>query len=187
MVAVLLIVTTISSALLSWTNSMTDGAIQKQKRLALADGIKKAMCVDALQVASSDTVRQTADGREMTFVVHKVDDTTGHHIGVAIESTVVGFSDNLKVLVGFAPTGKILGYDVLEHSETPGLGAKSAEWFQTGGKGCIIGRQMDAGNPLAVSKDGGDVEAITASTITSRAFLKAVNNAYTVYQSQAHK
>ena len=84
------------------------------------------------------------------------------------------------MLVGFDTEGKILGYTLLEHAETPGLGAKADKWFQKGEKGDIIGK--DPKEPLTVSKDGGQVDAITASTITSRAFLLAVNNAYNAYK-----
>ena len=93
----------------------------------------------------------------------------------------MGFGGNLKVLVGFDPEGKILGYTLLEQTETPGLGAKADKWFQKGEKGDIIGK--DPSTPLTVSKDGGQVDAITASTITSRAFLLAVNNAYNAYKT----
>jgi electron transport complex protein RnfG len=86
----------------------------------------------------------------------------------------------LKVLVGFNSEGEILGYTLLEHAETPGLGAKADRWFQKGEKGDIIGQTP--AQPLTVSKDGGTVDAITASTITSRAFLLAVNNAYNAYK-----
>ena len=96
--------------------------------------------------------------------------------GTAIKITdPKGFGGALTVMVGLAPDGKILGYKVLESSETPGLGAKAQDWFQQGQKGDIIGKT--AGN-LTVSKDGGEVDAITASTITSRAFLRCINAAY---------
>ena len=96
--------------------------------------------------------------------------------GTAIKITdPKGFGGALTVMVGLAPDGKILGYKVLESSETPGLGAKAQDWFQKGQKGDIIGKT--AGN-LTVSKDGGEVDAITASTITSRAFLRCINAAY---------
>ena len=96
--------------------------------------------------------------------------------GTAIKITdPKGFGGALTIMVGLAPDGKILGYKVLESSETPGLGAKAQDWFQQGQKGDIIGKQ--AGN-LTVSKDGGEVDAITASTITSRAFLRCINEAY---------
>ena len=97
--------------------------------------------------------------------------------GQAIEVSENGFGGIFKVMVGLAPDGTILGYQVLEHQETPGLGSHMAEWFQDASKPAqnIIGRKAGA---LRVSKDGGDVDAITAATISSRAFLKAVNNAY---------
>lgn len=97
--------------------------------------------------------------------------------GTAIKvSDPKGFGGTLTVMVGLAPDGTILGYKVLESKETPGLGAKAKDWFQQGQKGNIIGKK--AGN-LAVTKDkDGDVDAITASTITSRAFLRCINEAY---------
>ena len=86
-----------------------------------------------------------------------------------------GFGGPLTVMVGLASDGTVLGYKVLESSETPGLGAKAQDWFQAGQKGDIIGKTAGG---LTVSKDGGDVDAITASTITSRAFLRCINKAY---------
>lgn len=96
--------------------------------------------------------------------------------GQAIEVEANGFGGPMKVMVGVAADGTILGYEILEHSETPGLGDKAGEWFKNADKPNqnIIGRK--AGN-LSVSKDGGEVDAITAATISSRAFLKAINSA----------
>ena len=94
-----------------------------------------------------------------------------------------GFGGDLTVLVGFASDGSIKGYHILQSSETPGLGAKAATWFREG-KGNIIGRNPGSEN-LTVKKDGGDVDAITASTITSRAFLRCVNGAYKALQNGA--
>ncbi|MCQ2311965.1 MAG: FMN-binding protein [Paludibacteraceae bacterium] len=96
--------------------------------------------------------------------------------GQAIEVEADGFGGKMRVMVGLAADGTILGYEILEHSETPGLGDKAAVWFKDTKKPNqnIIGRK--AGN-LTVSKDGGEVDAITAATISSRAFLKAINSA----------
>ena len=63
------------------------------------------------------------------------------------------------------------------------VGSKAADWFKKGGKGDITGKNPGTA-PLTVSKDGGEIDAITASTITSRAFLLAVNNAYAAYKNQ---
>ena len=101
----------------------------------------------------------------------------GHEDGYAVETAVDGFGGTFRVMVGFDQEGNILGYEILEHQETPGLGSHMEHWFKNADKPGqnIIGRKAGA---LQVSKDGGDVDAITAATITSRAFLKAVNQAY---------
>ena len=98
--------------------------------------------------------------------------------GYAIISATSGFGGALTVMVGIDNEGRIHNTTVLSHGETPGLGAKCAtdEHF--------IGqfRGFDpAVKSLAVKKDGGDLDAITASTITSRAYALAVSNAVAVY------
>ena len=182
MVLVLTLVAVIMGGILAFVNHLTEGPINAQKEKALADGIKTVMVCDDLVVANTDEVKQNDEkGKEMTFTVYQVKDAQGQDLGAAVESTTGGFGGDLKVLVGFDPEGKILGYTLLEHQETPGLGAKADKWFQKGEKGDIIGKNPK--EPLTVSKDGGQVDAITASTITSRAFLKAVNNAYNAYKA----
>ena len=182
MVLVLTLVAVIMGGVLAYVNHLTEGPIQQQKDKALADGIKAVMVCDDLQVTKTDEIRQNdAKGKEMLFTIYQVQDANGQNLGAAVESTTMGFGGDLKVLVGFNPEGQILGYTLLEHAETPGLGAKADKWFQKGEKGDIIGK--DPKEPLTVSKDGGQVDAITASTITSRAFLLAVNNAYKAYKA----
>ena len=102
--------------------------------------------------------------------------------GVAIETSVDGFGGPFRVMVGFDADGNILGYEVLEHQETPGLGAHIEHWFKNADKPNqnIIGRKADG--KFAVSKDGGEIDAITAATISSRAFLKAINQAYAEFK-----
>ena len=182
MVLVLTGVAVVMGAILAAVNNLTATPIAQQKERALADGIKAVMASDDIRVAQTDTVRQTDDrGKELCFVIYQTQDAAGNDLGAAVESTTSGFGGDLKVLVGFNPEGTILGYTLLEHTETPGLGAKADQWFQSGQKGNIIGR--NPAEPLTVSKDGGQVDAITASTITSRAFLLAVNNAFKAYKA----
>lgn len=182
MVLVLTGVAVIMGGILAFVNHLTERPIADQKAKALADGIKTVMCVDDLKVARTDTVRQNdAKGKELTFIIYQIQDAQNQDLGAAVESTTGGFGGDLKVLVGFNPDGTVLGYTLLEHAETPGLGAKADKWFQKGEKGDIVGKTP--AEPLVVSKDGGQVDAITASTITSRAFLLAVNNAYNAYKA----
>ena len=182
MTLVLTSVAVIMGAILAYVNELTSGPISQQKEKALADGIKSVMVSDDIVVAQVDTVKHfDAKGKQLTYIIYNTEDGNGNALGAAVQSTTGGFGGDLKVLVGFDNAGNILGYTLLEHQETPGLGAKADKWFQQGEKGDIIGKNPQT--PLSVSKDGGEVDAITASTITSRAFLLAVNNAYNAYKA----
>lgn len=182
MVLVLVGVALITGGILAYVNHITEAPIKLQADKTLADGIKAVMGGVQLSVAENDTIKQTIKGKEAVFVIHKTVDSNKQDLGVAVESTTGGFGGDLKVLVGFDKDGNILGYTILQHAETPGLGAKADKWFQKDGKGSIIGKNPNKDN-LTVKKDGGDIDAITASTITSRAFLLAVTQAYNAYKS----
>lgn len=181
MVLVLVGVAVVIGAVLAWVNNITEQPIAEKAQQTLAAGIKEVMNSTDIKVEDPDTVKMEIQGKESIFTVHNVYTTDGAYLGSAVESTTMGFGGDLKVLVGFNAEGTILGYTILQASETPGLGAKADKWFQKDGKGNIIGKSLANGD-LKVNKDGGDVDAITASTITSRAFLKAVNQAYSAYQ-----
>lgn len=183
MLLVLVGVCVVSGALLAYVNNLTQTTIAQKAEQQLQAGIINVMGNSNIKVAKSQNISRTIDGKEATFVLHPITDAKGISMGAAVESTTMGFGGPLKVLVGFDNDGKILGYTILETAETPGLGMKAADWFQKGGKGDVIG--MTPGNSgLAVTKDGGKIDAITASTITSRAFLKAINQAYTTWNTQ---
>lgn len=173
MAVVLTVISVIAGGLLAYVNGVTEGPIQEIKAKALSDGIKAVLQADEATVLSTDTI----DGG--VAIVYNTDKGTAVQ---AVNNNAFGGS--IKVLVGFDAEGNILGYNVLEHAETPGLGAKADEWFQKGAKGDIIGKHPSKNN-LTVSKDGGEIDAITASTITSRAFLAAVSDAYKAYKGQA--
>ena len=165
MLVVLTVIAIIAAGVLASVNAVTAPQIEKINAENLAAGIKAVMGSDEIQV--SDPWEKDA------FVVYDINDKAGAKLGKAVVTSENGFSGAIKVLVGFNTEGDILGDTVLEHAETPGLGAKANEWFQDK----IVGMNPGKSN-FTVSKDGGDVDAITASTITSRAFLKAIQNAY---------
>ena len=106
----------------------------------------------------------------------------GEVVGFAISSYENGFAGEIQIMVGFDMDDKIVNYEILQHAETPGLGSKMGDWFKDteSNSKSIIGRNMTLG-ALAVKNDGGDIDAITASTITSRAFLNAINRAFSAY------
>ncbi|MBO5562489.1 MAG: RnfABCDGE type electron transport complex subunit G [Bacteroidales bacterium] len=104
----------------------------------------------------------------------------GSVVGYAIESGTIGFGGPLTLMVGVTPDGVVYNTSVLSHSETPGLGAKctSDAKFMAQWKGFDPSAKI-----LSVKKDGGDVDAITASTITSRAYSRAVQAAVNVFRT----
>lgn len=172
MVVVLTVISVVAGGILAYVNQATAGPIEKIKAETLNNALKSVLNAEEMpQVSATDTI----DEFTIVYETNK---------GTAVQAATDGFGGKLKVLVGFAGDGTISGYSVLEHAETPGLGAKAGDWFQKGGKGNIIGKNPGE-KELTVSKDGGEVDAITASTITSRAFLLAVNNAYKAYKGKA--
>lgn len=111
------------------------------------------------------------------FTLYRATGEGGENVGVAVEAfSDAGFSNRIVILFGFDASGGLSGYKVLSHSETPGLGANMDTWFRAEGTNHNL---IGSTSPLEVSKDGGSVDAITGATITSRAFLDALNKART--------
>ena len=169
----------VAGAILGWVNEVTAEPIAQANAKTLSDAI--AVVVPGFDNNPAEAP-ETIDVDGVSYKIYKAT-KGGEFIGAAVESVSMGFGGELKVLVGFDVEGNIIDYSLLSHAETPGLGSKAADWFKKGAKGDITGK--NPGNaPLTVSKDGGEIDAITASTITSRAFLTAVNNAYGAYKNQ---
>lgn len=179
MLLVLTGVTVVSVALLAYVNQLTKGPIARAEAQALSDAVRAVVPgFDNDPIAEKKV--QEVDG--VGYAVYPAT-KGGTYVGAAVEASAMGFGGELRILVGFDAQGNILDYSLLSHAETPGLGSKADAWFKKGGKGDITG--MNPGEaPLVVDKDGGQVDAITASTITTRAFLVAVNAAYAAYAGQ---
>ncbi len=123
----------------------------------------------------------TGEGDSLDVYPARKDDVI---VGYAVNTyTNKGFSGNINLMAGFKPDGSIINITVLEHKETPGLGTKMSD---PGFKD-----QFNEKNPgsfkLKVKKDGGEVDAITAATISSRAFCDAVQRAYNTLQKGGSK
>lgn len=176
MVGVLVCVALLTGGLLAWVHHVTETPKLAEQQRSLALDISRVMGAADVKETGVKNITKMMDGKQCEFVVHEVAAADGKPLGRAVESTTMGFGGDLTVLVGLSADGSVLGYAIRQTSETPGLGIKAADWFQKGAKGDIIGKNPLQGK-FAVSKDGGDVDAITASTITSRAFLKAVKQA----------
>ncbi|MCL2682068.1 MAG: RnfABCDGE type electron transport complex subunit G [Bacteroidales bacterium] len=144
-------------------------ALAKQARLEAAI---RVVLPEFDRLEEPDTI--TVDGGELIFYMAYNND---EFVGTAIATfSNRGFSGQIRLMAGFLPDGTIYNIDVLRHSETPGLGDKiehrKSTWPQ----------QFRGQNPatfnLRVRKDGGDVDAITAATITARAYTDAVQRAF---------
>ena len=164
----LTLVCLVCSALLGGVYAMTSGPIAEAQASKTAASIARVLPEFSMQPELRSV---SVDGVDYTYY-----DVPG--AGIAVVSTVGGFGGPLSLMVGIDDGGLIVNTVVLSHSETPGLGAKCATEtsFIDQFKGWDPSSQV-----LAVRKDGGEVDAITASTITSRAYSAAVANAYKVY------
>lgn len=179
MAIVLTTVTVVAGGLLGYVNELTQEPIAKANAKTLSEAIATVVPgFDNDPSAEPETIELNGN----SYKIYKAT-KNGEFIGAAVESSANGFGGKLTVLVGFDKDGKIIDYSLLSHTETPGLGSKADSWFKKGGKGDIIGMNPEE-KPLIVKNDGGQIDAITASTITSRAFLAAINNAYAAYSGQ---
>lgn len=175
MVVVLFAVTLIASAAVGYVYTLTAGPIAAAKQAKQVNAIRQVIPGEFDNDPSREVwKKETPDGGELEFYPAK---KNGELIGTAVKTyTNNGFGGQVWLMVGFNPDGTIHNYSVLEHKETPGLGSKMDQWFTKDGKGNVTGKNPGT-TGLKVRKDGGDVDAITAATISSRAFLDAINRA----------
>lgn len=182
MAVTLFLVTGIAAAALGFVYDLTKGPIAVAKLKAQNEAIK-------IVLPEFDTIGESykllgADGGDSLefFPAYKNDELTG----TAVKTyTKKGFNGFISIMAGIDSSGNFSGYQVLEHKETPGLGTKMDSWFNNPDKPnqLVIGKNPVDFN-FKVSKDGGDIDAITASTITSRAFLEALVRAYNTYDNE---
>ncbi len=182
LVIVLGLITFVCALLLGMANGITAPQIalneEKTRNEAMSAIIEGAEFEDmGISLSSEDAAAEGISlpaGRTPAAIsgVYKAT-IDGSDAGYCLEVQPKGFGGTLTMIVGIASDGTVAGAKVTSHAETPGLGAKSQtdeEWIaQYSGKA--------ASGTLAVTKDGGDVNAITGATITSRAVTDGVNTA----------
>ncbi len=182
MLVALFVVTFGASTALGFIYQITKEPIAAAKLARKLDAIQNVL-PEFTNNPNSETYKMPIDGDTLRFYPAKKDNEL---VGTAVETfTKQGFSGEIKIMVGLLPDGAIYNVAVLEHKETPGLGdkmeRKKSDWIT----------QFEGKNPkdfnISVKKDGGDIDAITASTISSRAFCEAVNRAYNAYMEGGKK
>ena len=177
MVAVLFTITLVASAGVGYVNMITVGPIAEAKAAATQSALRAVLP----SFDRTETTELTLD--ELPVAVHTA--RSGEAVvGYAVETASKnGFSGMIRMVVGFDATGRVLNVNVLEQNETPGLGTKMAD------EGNPLFASFEGRNPgemkLAVKKDGGDVDALTAATISSRAYVDAMARAYAAYKQIA--
>ena len=178
MVVALLVITAVSGGVLGLVYGMTKDAIAEVDQKKNEAAIQAVLPLDGEITYKADTLKYNYDGADLTFPCNLAYDANGNFQGVAIKTNEGGFGGKIDMMVGFLADGTIKGTSVLSHAETPGLGANMTGKF----KDQFVDKNP-ASYKLTVSKDGGDVDAITAATITSRAFSKAVDKACKAFEA----
>ncbi len=155
-----------------------------KKPIALAQKRKQEAAIKAVLPAFNQVKGikvPDADGADS--LLFNVATKAGKLVGIAVKTyTDKGFGGRIEAMIGFLPDGTIYNTSILELKETPGLGTKLQKSKSD------FPDQFKGENPktfrLKVKKDGGDVDAITAATISSRAFCDAVQRAYDTFQKE---
>ena len=168
----------LSSAVLGGVYAVTKEPIDAAK-IAKINGAIGGVVPEFDNAPSDEMFEVEVDGKKSNVYPAKM---AGEVVGYAIEaSSSKGFGGNITLMVGFRPDGSLVKTSVISHAETPGLGAKIDD------KESHFVTQFEGKNPgdpnfkMYVKKDGGDLDAITASTITSRAYCDVIENAYKAF------
>ena len=162
----LFLITAVVAGLLGLVNSVTEDRIDEIK----AEKTEKAMsAVLAEGVTIGDAVADYPDDTGLVRSVYATSD------GYVIETAPSGFGGEISMMVGIAGDGTVTGISIISHSETAALGANAAASTQVGTdfRGQFVGQS----GTLAVTKDGGSIDALTGATVTSRAVTSGVNAA----------
>ena len=175
MTVCLLAICLVCSGLLAAVYALTAEPIAAAAAAKNEAAIKEVLPETAVKIEEERTV----EFEGASYAYNLAYDELGKVVGCAINVAPVGFGGPIAIKVGFDVNGVIWNTKVLSQAETPGLGAKCVEpAFSDQFKG------FDASaKKLAVKKDGGDVDAITASTITSRAYADGLALAVKVFDA----
>ena len=174
MVVVLFTITLISSAAVGGVYMITKEPIEQAKVAAVNDALNQVL------PEYEATTSQTIEVNSLPIVAHTAT-VADKAVGYAVESiSKNGFGGTVRLMVGFDTAGKIININVLEQKETPGLGTKMTD------EGNVLLASFKDKNAsdinMTVKKDGGDVDALTAATISSRAYAEAVAVAYEAFK-----
>jgi electron transport complex protein RnfG len=172
MVIVLTAISVVSALALAFTYSSTKDAIAQVQVKRTLKALQQVLPEFDNDPPQEKIVLEKGEFKDIEIYPAKKD---GKTVGTAVQTySDNGFGGRVSLMVGFDTANKILNVSVLKHNETPGLGTRMTESrFKDQFKG-----KDPAVFKIKVKKDGGEVDAITAATISSRAFCAAMNRAY---------
>ena len=174
MVVVLFTITLVASAAVGGVYTITKEPIAQAKVATVNAALQQVL------PEYEATTSQTIEVNSLPIVAHTAT-VADKAVGYAIESlSKNGFGGTVRLMVGFDTEGTILNINVLEQKETPGLGTKMAD---EGNVLLLSLKEKKASEVnMTVKKDGGDIDALTAATISSRAYAEAVAIAYEAFK-----
>lgn len=171
--AILLVICGIAAACVGTAHDQTAPLIEARKADAVREGYKQVL-PDAGQLTD-----EPAAGKHIVAV--KRSETAGQTNGYIYTVNPDGYSGKVVIMLGIEyPSARISGVKILQQNETPGLGAKCTEPAFIDQ---FLGKELS--HNLTVSKNASqpqEIQAITASTITSKAVVKGINSARKHYQ-----
>jgi len=173
MILSLLLISAVMAAALGFVYGVTKGPIEQANKQKEIQAVR-----EVLPAFDNDP---TIDAKVIDGLTFYIGTKGGQNVGCAVKTfTDKGFSGRFDLMVGFKPDGSINQIVVLDQKETPGLGTKMKEAkFKDQFNSLNIA--SIASKELKVKKDGGSIDAITAATISSRAFCDGVQKAYSLY------
>ena len=173
LILVLTIICAVSSALLAAVYSKTKEPIAKSLEVRTANAAAKVM-------PEGVAVPERKEIGGVTFFVAKKDERI---TAMALEGrSKNGYGGEIVLMVGLSADGKLVNYQKLVANETPGLGTKMES---DGFRKPLLGRPLKG--DWRVKKDGGEVDAITAATISSRAVLECIRDAIAKYEKASEQ
>ncbi|MDD4528704.1 MAG: RnfABCDGE type electron transport complex subunit G [Bacteroidales bacterium] len=180
MVLSLSVITFIASGLLASSYTLTKEPIAKAQKDKQSNAIKEVL--PNKQAIVGEKVEIRLQGKEIPFVIYP-SFLNEEFVGAAIQTySNDGYSGKIEIMVGIDKEGTISNYTILTSNETPGLGSKASQWFKTSKNDQDIRGKNPGKVNFTVKKDGGDIDAITASTISSRAFLASIRDAFEAFK-----
>lgn len=182
LMVVLAVISAVASGLLAMVNSFTEPKIEAFKIQAESDAYRQALPQADAFKDDPKLLSQVQSNPNLSLITGlKVGYKGDHREGWVCKVSSRGYSSNIEMLIGVKTDGQLAKVVILDQKETPGLGTNTtnSEFID---QPAIYNSH---GKDLKLTKDGGTVQAVTGATISSRAVVRGINQAFGLYRLQA--